>query len=257
MLNKIAIVGSGNIAFHLSAIFTKRSITVSCIASRNKINANEIASRINAKVCDIEALDKSVDLVIIAVSDDAIEEVINKIPKGDFIVAHTTGSVSMKVFKNKFDKYGVFYPLQSFLKSRKVDFSNIPILVEANTEKTNQKLAELGMRISDKVEIMDSEKRKMLHLSAVIINNFVNFLASKSYGFLEENNIDSSLLQPLMLETVNRLNNNSPHEMQTGPAKRNDEKTIKKHIDQLKSNPKLQSLYKQLSKQITEEYYGR
>ena len=103
---------------------------------------------------------------------------------------------------------------------------------------------------------MDSEKRGFLHLSAVIASNFVNFLAIKSFNFLESNNIDGSLLQPLMEETIVRFKAHHPRDVQTGPAKRNDNKTIEKHLNQLESDPKLQSLYRLFSQQIIEEYHG-
>lgn len=256
MIHKIAIVGSGNVAQHLIAALSRNGLNITCIASRNRKHALELASEISCSVCKIESIPKSADLVIIAVSDDAISEVIQKIPVGDYIVVHTSGSISMDVFKNRFDNYGVLYPLQSFLKSRKINFRESPILIEGNTEATTIKLISLANQISNRIEVMNSEKREILHLSAVIVNNFVNFLAAKSFEFLDNNNIEGDLLQPLLKETLARLQTNHPSEMQTGPAKRNDKKVIEKHLKQLDSNPKLQSLYRLISQQITEEYYG-
>ena len=160
------------------------------------------------------------------------------------------------IFKNRFKNCGVFYPLQSFSKSRKVDFNEVPVLIEGNSEITRDLLIYFAGKISNRVELMDSEKRGMLHLSAVIANNFVNFLAGKSYDFLEQNNIDGTLLQPLMNETISRLRSHLPSEIQTGPAKRNDQEVIQKHLKQLESNPKLQSLYRLISQQIIEKYHG-
>ena len=256
MINKIAIVGTGNVTHHLSDVFVNNNIGITCFASRNHDRAITLAAIRNSVASEISSISKDVDLIIIAVSDDAISDVVQKIPFGNYIVVHTSGSISIDVFKNRFEKYGVFYPLQSFSKSREVDFSEIPLLVEGNTEATTDSLYTLAKRISGRVEKMGSEKRGMLHLSAVIANNFVNFLAAKSYGFLEHNNIDGTLLQPLIKETIARLQTHHPNEMQTGPAKRNDKKTIEKHLKQLESNPKLQSLYRLISQQIIEQYHG-
>jgi predicted short-subunit dehydrogenase-like oxidoreductase (DUF2520 family) len=256
LIDKIAIVGTGNVAHHLATIFTKNNVEIACIASRNPKHAYNLATKFDSTVSEITLIKNNVDLVIIAVSDDAIAEVVQKIPTGDYIVAHTSGSVSIDVFKNKFKKYGVFYPLQSISKSRELNFSEIPILVEGNTNATTNELFNLAKLISNRVEKMGSDNRGLLHLSAVIANNFVNFLAAKSYGFLEQNNIDGNLLQPLMEETIARIKTHHPSEMQTGPAKRNDKKVIKKQIKQLESDPKLQSLYRLISQQIIEEYHG-
>ena len=256
MINKIAIVGTGNIAWHLSDIAIKKGVKISCIASRNYNHAEKLANLRETKTTEITTLCKNVDLVIIAVSDDAIAEVAQLIPKGDYIIVHTSGSVSIDVFANRFKNYGVLYPIQSFSKSKKVDFKKIPILIEGNNTQTAIELESFAKKISERIEIMDSDKRGSLHLSAVIANNFVNFLAAKSYDFLESNDIDGSLLQPLLQETIASLKTHHPREMQTGPAKRNDKKVIEKHLKQLESDPKLQSLYRLISQQIIEEYHG-
>ena len=256
MIYKVAIVGTGNIASHLSEILIKSDVQVSCIAARNYKLATELAELTNSKATDLKSLCKNADLVIIAVSDDAIVEVAQQIPEGDYIVVHTSGSVSIDVFADRFKNYGVLYPIQSFSKSKKVDFKKIPILIEGNNTQTAIQLESFAKMFSARVEIMDSQKRGSLHLSAVIANNFINFLAAKSYDFLESNDIDGSLLQPLLQETIDRLKTHHPREMQTGPAKRNDNKVIEKHLKQLESNPKLQSLYRLISQQIIEEYHG-
>jgi predicted short-subunit dehydrogenase-like oxidoreductase (DUF2520 family) len=256
MINKVAIVGTGNIAWHLSDILLKIGVEISCISSRNHQNAEKLATLRKSKAIDLKSLDSNIDLIIIAVSDDAIYEVSQQIPEGDYIVTHTSGSVSIDVFKNRFKHFGVLYPLQSFSKSKKIDFKKVPILIEGDSKQTSMLLESFAKKISERVELMNSEQRGNLHLSAVIVNNFVNFLVSKSYDFLENNNIDGSLLQPLMRETIERLRANHPREMQTGPAKRNDKNVIEKHLKQLESNPKLQSLYQLISQQIIEEYHG-
>ena len=256
MINKIAVVGTGNIAWHLSEVIINTGLKISCIASRNYLHAEKLAMLRKSKATDLKSLCENADLVIIAVSDDAIAEVAQQIPIGDYIVVHTSGSIPIDVFSDRFKYFGVIYPIQSFSKSKKVNFKEVPILIEGNDIKTSDQLESFAKKFSEHVEIMDSEKRGYLHLSAVIVNNFVNFLAAKSYDFLESNNIDGSLLQPLMQETIARLKTYHPKEVQTGPAKRNDTKVIEKHLKQLESDPKLQSLYRQISRQIIEEYHG-
>lgn len=256
MIKKIAIVGTGNLAWHLSDIVIKKGMQLSCISSRNQYHAEKLALLRESQATELKSLCRNADLVIIAVSDDAIAEVAKQIPKGDYIVIHTSGSVSLDVFGGRFKNFGVLYPLQSFSKSKVVDFKKVPILIEASNKKTSILLKSFAEKFSDRVETMDSVKRRSLHLSAVIMNNFVNFLATNSYHFLESNNIDGSLLHPLMKETIARLKTHHPREMQTGPAKRNDHIVIENHLKQLESNPKLQSLYRLISQQIIEEYHG-
>lgn len=249
-MNKISFIGSGNVSTHLSHALSSAGFKISSISSRDPLHAKELASSLNSTHCKILDIKLDTDLIIISVSDDAIEEVVSQIPKEIKSVVHTSGAVSIDIFENKFENFGVFYPLQSFSKKRELEMQNIPFLIEASDDLFASVLSEIAKKISNRVEFMDSSSRKHLHLAAVFANNFVNLMATEAYGILEDQNIDGSLIRPLLLETVLRLDGNHPKEMQTGPAKRNDIEVLKKHEDLLKSNPKLQSLYRQLSQQI-------
>lgn len=255
-MNKISIIGSGNVAHHLGKAFRAAGFIINSVSSRIYENANELAKLLNCPYCDIKNIPESTDLVLLAVSDDAIEALINVIPKHINSVVHTSGSIQMDVFKLRFENYGVFYPLQSFNKDRDLDFSVIPILIEANNRKFEHELLDIAKEISNTFNVMDSASRKYLHLAAVFANNFVNLLALESYTILESHNIDGDLIRPLLVETVARLEKYHPKEVMTGPAKRNDLATLKNQEDLLKSDPKLQSLYRQISQLIMQRFNG-
>jgi len=255
-MNKISFIGSGNVALHLSKALKNSACSIISVSSKNQTHAKELANLVGAKTCSISEIDPSIDLLIISGNDDAIMDVIRDIPKGIKSVIHTSGAISMDVFKDRFENYGVFYPLQSFKKDREIDFSTIPILIESNNINFEKELTEFALRVTNRVEVMNSESRKTLHLAAVFANNFVNLLATEAYEILERANIDGSLIRPLLEETILRLKDNHPKMMQTGPAMRNDIDVLKKHEELLKTNPNLQSLYLQLSKQIMKRYNG-
>lgn len=255
-MNNISFVGSGNVAYHLSKALKSVGCKINSISSKNNSHAKRLAETVDAEVCAINKIDNTIDLLIVAVSDDAIMDVLTEIPEGINSIVHTSGAVSLSIFKNKFKHFGVLYPLQSFNKDSKLDISIIPFLIEASDQKFEGKLKSLALQLSERVEVMDSESRKYLHIAAVFASNFVNLMATEAYGILEDNNIDGSLIRPLMLETILRLENNHPKDVQTGPAKRKDLDVLKKHEELLKSNTKLQSLYRQLSQQIMQKYNG-
>lgn len=255
-MNNISFVGSGNIAYHLSEAFKGAGLHINSISSRNELSGKQLAESLSSQFCKIEDIDPNIDLVIITVSDDSIAEVIEAIPSSIRAAVHTSGAIPIELFGTRFNNSGVFYPLQSFSKIREVDISNVPFLIEANNPVFQTQLVDLAQRITSRVEIMGSEERKHLHLAAVIANNFVNYLASEAYSILENQGIDGSLIRPLMLETIERLESIHPKDMQTGPAKRNDKEVLKKHEELLNSNPKLQSLYRQISQLIMQKYNG-
>ena len=113
-MKNISIIGSGNVATHLALSLKKNSFCIHQIYSRNIKNAANLASLVNAKYTSKITEIEKVDLIIIAVSDDAIIQIIENL-KGTNIV-HTSGSVSLDIFNNKYKNYGVLYPLQTFNK---------------------------------------------------------------------------------------------------------------------------------------------
>jgi len=197
-------------------------------------------------------------LYIIAVKDDAIAEVAAKLSQNkgmkNKLVVHTSGAATSQTIANHFKNYGVFYPLQTFSKTRKVRFSTIPICVDAGNKKDVKKLRKLGQIISKRVATISDKERGILHVAAVIVNNFSNHLFHIGKQLTTTEKIDFDLLKPLILETVLKIENQSPYEMQTGPARRNDEKTIKKHLKYLQKFPEYVQLYTLLTKSIQHAY---
>jgi predicted short-subunit dehydrogenase-like oxidoreductase (DUF2520 family) len=197
---------------------------------------------------------KKSHIYIIAISDDAIKEFSKQLPIRNCLVVHTSGCVPINDLDNK-NRKGVFYPLQTFSKERQLDYKTIPICLEAEHKEDLDLLKEIGLELSDHVEIIDSQKRATLHLAAVFVNNFVNHLYTIGYDLLEQESLSFDLLKPLINETANKINSIPPIEAQTGPAIRNDQKTIQNHLHLLNNNSD-KDLYRMLST-IISKFYGK
>ena len=224
----VLLIGNGNVATHLKKAFLNaNTVTVTQISSRKLKNVPKA------------------DVTIIAVSDDAIAEVSAKI-NNDFVV-HTSGACPKNDLKNNSRK-GVFYMLQTFSKDKIVDFNKVPFCLEADTKKDYLLLSNLAKSIGKDVYKIDSIQRKKLHVSAVFVNNFTNHLFKIGHDICTENNIPFQILQPLIQETVTKLETLSPEQAQTGPAIRNDKTTIKNHLELL--NEHQQNIYKTITKSI-------
>ncbi len=256
---KVTLIGAGNVGYHLGQRLYNKKIKVQQIYSRKLSNAAELAKAIKAKTTnDLSKIDSSAEVYIIAVKDDAIAEVAAQLSKNKQlskkIIVHTSGSVSGKVLSDYFSNYGVFYPLQTFTKGQHVYFKNIPICVDAKKEKTQKRLLKLGKAISKDVRLISDKERAVLHVAAVVVNNFTNHLFHVGATICAKEGLDFDILKPLIQETAEKLLRKSPYDMQTGPARRGDQQTIKKHTDYLKKFPKYQSLYTLLSESITNTY---
>ena len=250
---KVIVLGSGNVGFHLTKAFIgAKNIDLIQVFSRN-IDA---VSHLQGKVTITNNLSSllEADIYIIAISDAAISEFSKEIRAKNKLVVHTSGSVNIEALKNT--NKGVFYPLQSFSKQRELTFASIPICIETNIKEDLVLLEQLASSISNEVYIIDSEKRKKIHLAAVFVNNFVNHLYEIGKEICDTNKIPFDILQPLINETANKVETSTPKEAQTGPAVRNDQETIQKQLLQLNSDNT--AIYNTLTKSILKKHnsYG-
>lgn len=242
---KIVILGAGNVANHLFKAFqTTENVEVVQVYNRSEIALENFKSKTQTTTNLAEL--KNAAIYLVCVKDDAIEEVISQLAHQDGIVAHTSGSVSLSTSARR---NAVFYPLQTFSKQTEVNFKEIPLCLETSEEKDFNLLEELAKTISDKVFSISSEQRKKLHLAAVFANNFSNHMFAIAEDLCKQNNVPFEVLSALIKETAQKATQNSPKEVQTGPAKRNDQATIKQHLAQL-NNADYKEIYKLLTQSI-------
>ena len=256
---KITLIGAGNLAWHLGSRLHEVGLGVVEVFSREEEKAKDLSQAIDCKyVTNLQLINKTSDLYIIAVPDSAIAEVAEILSKNipqKALVVHTSGATpSAATLGTFFQNYGVLYPLQSFSKSKKPNFLEIPICIFANTEIKLKLIEIISHKISDKVFYINDQKRAILHLAAVFVNNFTNHLFHIAEQLLEKEKISFDLLKPLITETVRKIELQKPHLVQTGPAKRRDFVTIHSHEELLKNNNYLE--YLQIYKSITESILG-
>jgi Uncharacterized conserved protein len=247
---KVVCIGSGNVATHLANALKAKGVNLIQVWSRDLTNASELAKTINAEaISDLNELDRSADLYIIAVKDDAIPTIVESLKDVNGLVAHTSGATGIDTL-SAHRNYGVLYPLQTFSKTKPIDFTNVPLCIEANNADSLELLKEVANKLSSPVYEVSSEKRKILHLAAVFACNFVNHLYVLSDKVVEHFGLDFEMLKPLIMETALKVQTELPTNVQTGPAVRNDEQTMIKHQDLLNEMPELKEIYQILSKSI-------
>jgi len=248
---RITIIGSGNVATHLAAAFKNAGHAIVQVYSRDMHNASLLAYHVKAEPIDnLEQINSETDLFVIAVKDDAIEPIAADLVQYNKLIVHTSGATSLQTLQKHTQNAGVFYPLQTFSKTRDLNFNTVPLCIEGADEKITSTLNELAYTVSQNVYRVNSEQRKILHLAAVFACNFPNYLYHVSQQLLAEKQLPFDLLRPLILETAEKVQEHLPASAQTGPAVRNDEKTMTSHLDQLGENPDLQEIYKLLSQGI-------
>lgn len=247
----VILIGTGNVATQLFDTFLLYpTIQVAQVIGRSDKSLAYFGSKTETSL--ITGIIKKADVYFIAISDDAIESVARELTDVDGLVVHTSGSVPLSVL-TKLKRIGVFYPLQTFTKGKKLDFRNIPICLEMENKEEDKPLKFIAETISDTVYDINSEQRKSLHLAAVFVNNFTNYMYRMGQEICEEHEVPFGILKPLIHETANKIDVISPEKAQTGPARRNDLQTMQLHLDQLKTKEK-KEIYKLLSESIQKKY---
>ncbi len=253
MIQKVIIIGCGNVGYHLGKRFHEVGVEVAQVFSRKLEKATRLGLSIDAAYTDsLAAIRTDADLYILAVWDSAIEKVQATLAKQlpeTALVVHTSGSCPQTVF-TAFQNHGVFYPLQTFSVARSANFEIMPLCVDATQARHIEALEALARRIAPNVYRITDEQRSKLHVAAVFVNNFSNHMATIAHDITEREGLSFDLLRPLMLETALKIQAHEPRKVQTGPAVRKDESTIQRHLDYLQYDRQLQELYTLLTKSI-------
>ncbi|QIY91765.1 Rossmann-like and DUF2520 domain-containing protein [Chryseobacterium gallinarum] len=246
---QIVIIGSGNVAYHMAKAFTLRGISLAQIFGRNEKELNKISEELHIPY-SAEQLEDA-DLYIICVSDNSVEEVSKIIRKKDCLVAHTSGSLPKEILIGDYRKSS-FYPLQTFSKSKELEYEKIPFFIEAESEEDKKTLFEVASKISENVMESNHEKRKYIHLTAVFACNFVNHLFSRAKEISDSQTIPFEYFLPLIDETVKKIYEIEPKMAQTGPAVRNDKRVLQLH-ERLLQGESLE-IYKTMNHSIQKMY---
>jgi predicted short-subunit dehydrogenase-like oxidoreductase (DUF2520 family) len=251
----ITLIGSGNMAYCLGEALLKSGCKIQEVCSRNKKTGKSLAKKLSAIFNEnLKSINSESSIYIICVSDQSIEEVATHFPLTNKIIVHASGITPLSIFKNKFKNCGVIYPVQSITKGINYDWQKTPFCIEASNSSTLTKIKSITRSLSKQVIVLNSEQRMQVHLAAVYANNFTNALYSISESMLSKKSIPFKILNSLILNTAEKAIQNGPLSSQTGPARRNDLSTIKKHLLLLKDNKEEAIIYSALTSYIQKIY---
>lgn len=251
---RTVIIGSGNVATILGKKFVLSGHEVVEVCGRNHAAVQELAGILNVPyTTDLNCINPNADLFVMAIADDAVAGVASQLPLDKQLVVHTAGSVSMEVLKNCSRNYGILYPLQSLRKELEA-IPEIPFLIDGNTPDDLAVIGEFAATLSPMVRQAGDGQRFKIHLAAVMVSNFTNHLYALADAYCRQEKMDFKLLAPLIAAIAERVRHFEPASVQTGPAVRNDEKTIAKHLALLEVHPQLKAFYQMFTGSIKKMY---
>jgi len=252
---KIAIIGAGNVATHLSQALQDAEFKIVQVYSRTKASAKLLALQLGTDYTNrISQIKSDADIYFYCVKDSVLPEIIQSIEAPDAIHIHTSGSTGIDVYYANKTNFGVLYPLQTFSKNKTVNFAEVPVFIEGSSKEVTEKINEIAKKISSKIYFATSDQRLKLHISAVFACNFTNYMYDVANEILKSSEFPFEVLLPLIEETADKIKFISPFDAQTGPAVRFDENIISKHVNMLKTDEEKQNLYQDISKLIFERH---
>ncbi|NJN41631.1 MAG: DUF2520 domain-containing protein [Flammeovirgaceae bacterium] len=259
-LKTVAIIGTGNVAWHLAPALDNAGYSVREVYGRDKKNSKALTGRLY-QATDHSSLDFSqsrTSIFIIATADSAIEEIAQEIilPE-EAVLVHTSGSQPMRILEfTAASKIGVFYPLQRFRKSSRIRFEDVPIFIETEDDEVNAVLQTMAKTISKHVQPITSVQRMALHIAATIASTFTNHMLTISKDIVQQNHLDYNLLKPLISETLSHSLENDPTRAQTGPAIQEDFQVLDQHVEFLQEQPAVAEIYRIVSQHIIDRFHN-
>ena len=251
---KIAILGAGNVAWHLAPALEDAGHEITEVYARDLKKAKEITERLYAAepTDELDFSESKAEIFILAVKDSAIAEVADEVilPE-ESILVHTSGAMPLDILGYSSASYiGILYPLQSFTRGKKIEMDEVPFLLESEDQLVLQKLKKLAKSLSPLVYPIRSKDRKAIHVAAVFASNFSNHMIRIAEEVMRRQGLDFEMLKPLIIETISKSLQIGAKQAQTGPAIREDYETLEEHHRFLSYNESFAEIYRLVSQDI-------
>lgn len=256
-MKTITVIGSGNVGTHLAKAFYQAGYQILQIWSREYDHAEHLANQVYAEPVDkLRLLYPIADVVVVAVSDDALFDIALDLRMRDSLVLHTAGSVSLSVLRPISRRHGVIWSPQTFIRDVAMDYSQLPFCIEGSTAEVESQIRDLLQPVSQHIYTIDTQQRQWLHLAAVMTNNFGNAVNALAQDLLKQHDIPFEILHPLITMTAEKIQRGGLWQQQTGPARRRDSKTIDNQRRLIGDDEKLLKLYDLLTEIIEEKTHA-
>jgi predicted short-subunit dehydrogenase-like oxidoreductase (DUF2520 family) len=247
------LIGTGNMAWFLASRLAGKGFECKGVYGRDMAAAELLAEELFTEtIPDLNSIPDTYDCCIVAVSDKAVGNIVSQLNLKETVVIHTAGVVSLENID--FTHKAVVWFIYSISKTSLPNHRAIPAVIEASTPKAMEAVRSIAMEMSDIVQEASFHQREWLHLTAVFANNFTNHLLAISEKACQEQELPFTLLKPILYQTFDRIEASSAVDLQTGPARRGDEKTMNRHLEMLGKYPHWRKIYEAASASIEDMY---
>jgi predicted short-subunit dehydrogenase-like oxidoreductase (DUF2520 family) len=230
----LGIIGSGRAAWAFASTWKRIGWPVSGIATRGA--EWDIAPRKT-----IAELAITSDLLLVAVSDRAIEEVVTSIPDTNAIIVHPSGA--LPALRGGFS----LHPLKSLPPAGEPsDLAGTLLVFEGAHRDVARQIAEAaGARFAE----IAPEQKTRYHAAAVFGSNYVAALLDIAEELI---GIDGARedLAALARSAIDNWIAHKDAQRFTGPAARGESQVMQRHLEELREQPELAEIYRLLAARI-------
>lgn len=258
---KVGFIGAGKVGTTLGIYFKRKGIDVVGYFSDNKEDTQKSSHLTHSKFfTKIDDLITESNLIWITTTDDAIQSVATQIAnfstaldtQKTFIHASGVHTISeLLPLQKKGFSVATAHPLFAFSNpiENEKQLDNLFFTIE----KKEGRLIELLSRTNNEYLLIKSEKKPLYHLASVVLSNYLvtlSHISNQIYNRVGIENKDLNRATIPLIESVLSNIQKQGKEALTGPIRREDKETIKKHIATLNEQfPSFLDFYKNMGLQ--------
>ena len=259
-LSTITLIGAGNLAQALGPALRKAGYRVEQVASRNNPEsmrrARALARKVGATAVQLEDAAATADVIWLCHTDDALAstaQLLARMPGWkNKIVLHSSGALTSDVLaplKRAGAHTGSLHPMMTFVPGTAPKMSEVPFAVEGDKKAiaaAKQIVSKLG---AETFEIKKSAKVLYHALgsfsSPLVVATLVTAeRVGKAAGLSLEQT--RKIMGPILQQTLNNYLQRGPAAAFSGPIKRGDLETIRRHLKELEKVTLAKDVYRAL-----------
>ena len=258
----IAIIGAGTFATALARALRRHRYDITEIVSRDNPDslrrARALGKAVGAKAASVHNARFSAKVSWLCVPDDAVSSVAHELSaRGDWlrkVVIHSSGALGSDVLapvKQAGAEVASAHPLMTFVSGSRAELTGVPFAMEGDPKA----LAIVGAVVRSlgaKPFRIAAQFKPAYHLfgffsSPALVALIAAAQQAGTLAGLSERRA-RELMEPIVRQTIDNCFRSTPQAAFSGPVRRGDAATIRKHLSVLSDEPELLAVYTALAR---------
>ncbi len=236
----VALIGAGRVGRAVGRALVAHGHTITGVTAGSLEGARRAAADLNAPGTTIEAAVREVDLVVIAVPDDVLAQVVERVGTEigvDTTVIHTSGRSGAAVLAPCGSRVAAIHPARP-IAGETDSLGGVRFGVTCSDDFWPSAVWLVEQLGGTAVRIAEQD-RALYHAALVIASNFVVGLAGDAIDLVK-----SEIVVPLLRAALDNIEAFGPDAALTGPVVRGDAGTIRAHLEAIDASaPELRDAY--------------